>query len=501
VTVPSLRALASTGVIEVKREWDESAVERDSGKFAPKGGGQEAAKPGPSQERIAATVAAGTRAAQERAKAEAAAKGKGKGKGKGTGKRRRKAVGKGKGKGKGKAAAVADQPMKATSHTVTAGDTLWELAEQYYGDATMWPLIARANKLTTDKIPPGTKLEIPPPAESDASGRARRPVTKPPKPKPPTYNWRTGAWDPPAGAKPPPMTKPSLIIFEDGSARDSSTGDVYPENPYDWAEAQKARGKKGSDMRHGQEHKGLPVSGVNVLDAGEGIVEAIVSVTGVVDSVNDLIIPGAYTKTLTNRVPKGVFNHDWEKPIAKTLSIVELMPGDPRLPSQLRGRPWPAAAGALLVKCQFNMNTPLGRDAFETVRFYGDEQEWSIGYNVPPGGAKNVKGVRHLSELDLFEYSPVLFGAMNMSGTLALKGAAAAEPDDDEDDDNPFDVETPEDRRRDAESKGFCGQHNFLEPEAKAACEATGDCPFGGGSKALLSHAEVLRAARLRLEA
>lgn len=174
------------------------------------------------------------------------------------------------------------------------------------------------------------------------------------------------------------------------------------------------------------EHKVVPVVQTKVIDEAQGIVGAYVSVTGVVDSVKDRIIPGAYQSTLAQRTPKGVWSHDWDTPVSKTLQAEELLPGDERLPRKTRnGEEWPTAAGALYVETQFNLKTQRGREAFEDVVFFGDEQEWSIGYNVPPGTAKfDAKtGVRELSYVDLYEYSPVLFGAMDLTSTAGVKDA------------------------------------------------------------------------------
>lgn len=172
------------------------------------------------------------------------------------------------------------------------------------------------------------------------------------------------------------------------------------------------------------QHKAVSVTGLKSFEDVPGVVTAIVSVTGLVDNVNDVIIPGAYTKTLSQRKPKGIWQHDWKKSISKTLDVKELMPGDPQLPATLpNGQPWPETAGGLLVKMQFNMNTQRGRDAYEDVKFYGDEQEWSIGYRVPSGKSYNEKGIRYIKELDLFEYSPVLFGAMPNARTTSVKSA------------------------------------------------------------------------------
>lgn len=50
-------------------------------------------------------------------------------------------------------------------HDVVSGDTLWKIAEHYYGDGSKYPQIFEANKpMLSDpnKIYPGQKLRIPP---------------------------------------------------------------------------------------------------------------------------------------------------------------------------------------------------------------------------------------------------------------------------------------------------------------------------------------------------
>ncbi len=210
--------------------------------------------------------------------------------------------------------------------------------------------------------------------------------------------------------------KKTLITEDDGySVKDSqSQGDVMPT---DVAEAPVI------------EHKAVGVKGINVVDDKQGIVTTIISVTGVVDRVNDRIHPGAYEKTLAQRTPKGIWSHDWNEPVSRTLSVKELMPGDSDLPDrQPNGQPWPKDAGGLQVKTQFNLETQRGREAFSDVVFFGDEQEWSIGYHVPVGGAKvdPQSGVRDIYTLDLYEYSPVLFGAMSLARTTSVKDAQTA---------------------------------------------------------------------------
>ena len=155
------------------------------------------------------------------------------------------------------------------------------------------------------------------------------------------------------------------------------------------------------------------------LNDAEGTVEAVVSVTNIVDNVNDVIEPGAYNDTLQKRVPKGVWSHDTTIPVARTIAAIELEPGDDRLPSHLKA----VDAGGVLVKMQFNLNTTRGREAYEDIKFFGGEQEWSIGYSVPEGGSemKGETGVRHIKRLEWYEYSPVLFGAAPGTATVSVK--------------------------------------------------------------------------------
>lgn len=177
------------------------------------------------------------------------------------------------------------------------------------------------------------------------------------------------------------------------------------------------------------ETKVVPVVQTKVLDESKGIIGVFVSVTGVVDSVKDRILPGAYQKTLVSRTPKGAWCHSWTEPVSKTLEAEELLPGDDRLPTETRkGEPWPTAAGALYVETQFNLGTQRGREAFSDVMFYGKDSEFSIGYSVPPGGSKVDKktGVREITYIDLYEYSWVLFGAMDLTQTAGVKDAQEA---------------------------------------------------------------------------
>jgi hypothetical protein len=136
-------------------------------------------------------------------------------------------------------------------------------------------------------------------------------------------------------------------------------------------------------------------------------------VTGIVDRVNDVVEPGAYTKTLRARTPKIIKDHEWSQRLGKVLSIKELRPGDSELPKTTAdGSPWPREAGALIADVQLFKKSQAGQEAAERWREYGRDQQFSIGYRVPSGMAvKSADGVRKIKELDLYEISDVLWGA------------------------------------------------------------------------------------------
>ncbi len=164
-------------------------------------------------------------------------------------------------------------------------------------------------------------------------------------------------------------------------------------------------------------HKALPTYGITSIDEAEGIVEAYVSGIGNKDSVNDIIESGAFDASLKVRKPKGVWSHNWDQPVSKTLEIYEVKAGSAELPMKMKS----AGIGGLFVKTQFNLDTQAGRDAFSWVKFYGDESEWSIGYQVSESEFDPKAKAMRLKAIDLFEYSPVLFGANPLTSTVGVK--------------------------------------------------------------------------------
>jgi HK97 family phage prohead protease len=119
-------------------------------------------------------------------------------------------------------------------------------------------------------------------------------------------------------------------------------------------------------------------NGLINLDEAQGIVECFVSGIGNKDSVGDICATGAFAKSLQRRKPRVVWGHNWNDPIGKVLEIYEVPASDQRLPMKMKM----AGIGGLYAKVQFNLQSEKGKEAFANVAFFGEEQEWSIGYKT-----------------------------------------------------------------------------------------------------------------------
>lgn len=165
-------------------------------------------------------------------------------------------------------------------------------------------------------------------------------------------------------------------------------------------------------------------------DSELGIVEAIVSVIGNIDLGDDVIHPGSFIKTITERLGKirVLDNHRTSSTldvIGKPLEIRELSKAE--LPPELIEK-FPSATGGLYTKTQYLINTPEGKGIFDRIK-EGAIDEYSIGFSIPRGkydvssvvvdGIK--KQIRNIREIRLFEYSPVIFGMNDATTTLAAK--------------------------------------------------------------------------------
>lgn len=159
-------------------------------------------------------------------------------------------------------------------------------------------------------------------------------------------------------------------------------------------------------------------TGTVTPDADDPMVFTVLaSVTGVLDEVKDVVLPGAFERTLRKRRPKVIKDHDWGQRLGTVESIKELRPGDPALPEKLpNGEPWPAVAGALIGRVRL-FTSPEGKQAAERWR-QDTEQQFSIGYIARKALLRKADKARLLADMDLLELSDVLWGAMPLCGVL-----------------------------------------------------------------------------------
>ena len=163
------------------------------------------------------------------------------------------------------------------------------------------------------------------------------------------------------------------------------------------------------------QYKSIP--GQISTNESQGIVECFVAAMGNKDSVGDICLPGCFNGSLKRRKPRVVWGHNWNEPIGKVLEIYEVGPNDPRLPVKMKSN----GVGGLFAKVQFNLKSERGREAFSNVQFFGEEQEWSIGYKTLDAVFDNSKQANMLKEVELYEVSPVLHGANQLTGTISIK--------------------------------------------------------------------------------
>jgi len=149
---------------------------------------------------------------------------------------------------------------------------------------------------------------------------------------------------------------------------------------------------------------GLEVKGLDA--ASEGTFEGYGSVFHVKDSYGDVVMPGAFARTLAasqskGRMPAMLWQHDYTQPIG----VWEAM-GEDTTGLQVRGRIATA--------------TRAGRDAYELMKM-GALDGLSIGYRTKKSLWDEASKTRQLVDVDLHEVSPVVFPANEASRVSAVK--------------------------------------------------------------------------------
>ena len=138
----------------------------------------------------------------------------------------------------------------------------------------------------------------------------------------------------------------------------------------------------------------------------KGIIEAYVSIFGNVDLTGEIIDKGAFADSLKIKLPKGVWSHNWDQPIAKTLEAREDDKG-------------------LYIKGKLILEVQKAAEAYALMK-EGVIDEFSIGYQVVEDET-DKEGNRHLKKIRLYEWSPVLVGANPKTELLNVKSESIDE--------------------------------------------------------------------------
>lgn len=138
----------------------------------------------------------------------------------------------------------------------------------------------------------------------------------------------------------------------------------------------------------------------------KGIIKAYVSIFGNVDLGGDKILKGAFKESLKKKLPIGVWMHNWDEPIAKTILAEEDDKG-------------------LYIEGQFIEGVQKADEAYRLIKG-GVIDEFSIGYRVLEDEWEE-DGTRILKKLRLYEWSPVLAGMNPDTQLVGIKSDKKAE--------------------------------------------------------------------------
>ena len=126
------------------------------------------------------------------------------------------------------------------------------------------------------------------------------------------------------------------------------------------------------------------------FDSAKGEIEGLASVYGVVDSYNDVVEPGAFTRTIQHK--KGKVPLLWQHDSREPIGVAEIED----------------SKSGLRVIGKLNLAVARAREAFELIK-QGAINGFSIGYDTVKESWEGA--VRSLKELNLWEISVVTFPA------------------------------------------------------------------------------------------
>lgn len=143
-----------------------------------------------------------------------------------------------------------------------------------------------------------------------------------------------------------------------------------------------------------------------------GIVEGYASLFGVADTGGDIVMKGAFARSLVQRGAAGVkmlWQHKPAEPIGFWTSIVEDGKG-------------------LKVVGRLDLSVARAREALSLLRA-GAVDGLSIGFKTRRATTDKISGLRRLQEIDLWEISIVTFPMLTQARIDAVKRAPRRTPD------------------------------------------------------------------------
>jgi HK97 family phage prohead protease len=148
------------------------------------------------------------------------------------------------------------------------------------------------------------------------------------------------------------------------------------------------------------DRKSVRISDGDLADEA-GVFTGYASIFGNVDQHGDVVVPGAFRKSLSERgnVVPLLWQHDTTEPVG----VIELVED---------------SKGLRVVRGEINLETAQGREAYALLK-QGAIKGLSIGYQVVQDGWQGK--VRQLKELKLMEVSLVTFPANELAGVTAIK--------------------------------------------------------------------------------
>lgn len=150
----------------------------------------------------------------------------------------------------------------------------------------------------------------------------------------------------------------------------------------------------------------------------EGQFKALVSVFGNADTYGDVVLPGAFTKSLKEWEARGaqipvIWSHDWQDPFSHVGTTVKAVETERGL--EIIGEITPEEQEA----------NPKAAQIYRLLKS-GRISQFSFAYDVVEGGMAEHDGepVYELKELDLIEVGPCLIGVNQETELIGIKSEA-----------------------------------------------------------------------------